>query len=359
MTGRTQVCTHDGCNRSTVARRLCGAHYQAAWKAGELGQHEPQLARKRNRVKCPADHKHADSSTCYIQHQCRCGACMDHHSAMERHRSREKAYGRFDTGLVDVEPVREHMLMLGAFGLGYKRVAKLAGLGITPVRNILWGRQEPGPRYGELQKRVKRGTAQAILAVRPDIDSLAGGALIPARGTHRRVQALVARGWSQSKICERVGMERGNFWRMMTADHVTVATHRAVAAVFDGLWNVEPPRESHRDRIACSRAIHHAAARRWLAPLAWDDIDNDVEPPIVDDEGGVDDIAVELAVSGERVRLRPAERRVAVTRLHAARLSDAAIASRLHVTDRTVFRIRQELGLEAFEFADLVQAGAA
>jgi WhiB family redox-sensing transcriptional regulator len=60
-----------------------------------------------------------------------------------------------------------------------------------------------------------------------------------------------------------------------------------------------------------------------------------------------DDVAIDLAVAGERVDLTPAERREALRRLHAARLSDPQIAERLGLHVRTVLRLRSELGLPA------------
>ena len=40
-------------------------------------------------------------------------------------------------------------------------------------------------------------------------------------------------------------------------------------------------------------------------------------------------------------------------RLHALRWSDGRIAETLHITSKTVMRIRQELGLESFEVAEI------
>ena len=271
---------------------------------------------------------------------------------MEQNRRRQKAYGRFDTGLIDAEPVREHMMMLASFGLGYKRVAALAGVGITPARNLIWGRQEPGPRYGEMQKRVKRETAEALLAVRPDTRNLAAGANVSSRATHRRLQALVAIGWSQSKLGRRIGVGQANFSTLMKAEQVTARRHLQVAALFEELWNQPPPAETHRDKIAYTRSLSYARKRRWLPPLAWDDVDTDPEPPVPDEESGVDEVRVMLAVAGERVRLTPEERRAAVVELHAARLSDPAIGTRLHCAARTVLRIRQELKLAAISADD-------
>jgi hypothetical protein len=272
------VCTVDGCEKRSIARRLCHAHYQQAWKAGELGQHVKLPPRPRKRTRCPKDHKHAAASTCFIQHQCRCTPCVEAHNARERNRQKQKAYGRFDTGLVDAEPVRQHVLELIEFGIGYKRIAMLAGVGITGVRSLVWGRQDPGPRYGEIPKRVGREKAEKILAVQPTIEHLGARRSVPGIGTHRRVQALVARGWSVTRIGRELGWEPGNFHAMMRREHVGAATHREVAALYDRLWNVEPPQEEWRDKIAHTRSLGFAKRRGWLPPLAWDDIDTDPEP---------------------------------------------------------------------------------
>lgn len=359
MSGRPQECTAGACTDKPVARRLCRAHYQAAWKAGDLGAHVKLPPRNPNPTICPPGHKHSGSLVCYNLHQCRCGDCSTHRMATEERRRKDKAYGRYDTGLVDIVPVREHLLMLGEFGLGYKRVAALAGIGITPVRNVIWGRQDPGPRKGEMLKRIKRENAEKILAVKPDISALAPGKYIPARGTQRRIQALVARGWSQTKIAERVGMTPSNFGGIQLRDQVSVATHRAVAAAYDELWSALPPKDAWRDSIAYSRSIRYARDRRWLPPLAWDDIDNDIEPPVQDEPGGIDETAVELAILGERVRLTPEERRECVKRLHAARWSDGRIAATIHCATKTVERIRAELGLAAYAQNELRDRGAA
>lgn len=278
---------------------------------------------------------------------------------MARSLKRLRAYGRFDTGLVDAAPVREHMMILAEFGMGYKRIAKLAGIGVTPTRNLIWGRQEPGPRYGEMQKRVKRETAEALLSVRPEIENLAPGANTPARGVHRRVQALAARGWSVSRVGAECGVTPANFHTMMHRDSVLKSTHDLVAAVYNRLWNVVPPHSEWREKTSYARTLKYAKVRRWLPPLAWDDIDIDVEPPVVEDIGGIDDMAVELAMHGEVVRLTSAERHEAIRRLHESRWSDSRIAEALHVADRTVWRIRRELGLVAFDQSDLLDRGDA
>lgn len=345
---RRGACSRPGCAKASVARRLCRAHYQQAWKAGDFAN-APREPRPVDRKVCPADHKHEQSSTCYIQHQCRCEPCWDATTARAKARRKEQAYGRFDTGLVPTEPVREHMMVLAEFGIGYKRAARLAGVGVTAARNILWGRQEPGPRYGELPKRTKRETAEALLSVQPTIENLADGASVPATATHRRLQALVAIGWSVSALGGLLGRSPANMHTTLTRQTMVSARfHREVAALYEQMWDTPPSRADRRAKASYSRAIQYAKERRWLPPLAWDDIETDAEPPVVEGESdGIDHVAVTLACAGERVRLSSAERRVAVTELHRSRLSDSAIAERLWITPRSVLRIRQELELPA------------
>lgn len=272
------TCTAEGCEKRSAARRLCAAHYQAAWKAGELDRHEKLPPRPRKRTRCPADHKHADASTCFIQHQCRCTPCVEAHNARERNRGKQKAYGRFDTGLVDAEPVRAHVLALSEFGIGYKRVAELAGVGTTGVRTLIWGRQDPGPRYGEIPKRIAREKAEKILAVKAVVENLGAPQPISSVGAHRRVQALVARGWSLSKIAGRLDMQIANFWKVMKSERISAGLHRRVVVLYDELWDQIPAHDAWHDAAAYTRTLNYAKKNGYLPPLAWDDIDTDPEP---------------------------------------------------------------------------------
>lgn len=303
---------------------------------------------------CPPDHKHSVNTTCYAAHACRCVPCRENQRKREVNRRKQIAYGRYDSGLVDAEPVRDHVLMLQAFGYGWKRIAEMSGVGNTAVESLIYGRKGSvgDPRHGEVLKRTTREKAEKLLAVKPDLDSLAGGARIPSRGAQRRIQALVRVGWSQSHIATLIGMETTNFPLLLKRPEVTMRVHRAIAAVFDDLWDQEPPLSNHRERQVYSRMLNHAKKRRWLPPLAWDDIDNDIEPPVSDEFAGIDEMAVELAMGGESVRLSYDERREAITRLCAVKLSDGQIAARLHIADRTVWRIRGELGIAASLGAD-------
>lgn len=172
---------------------------------------------------------------------------------------------------------------------------------------------------------------------------------ISSLGAQRRLQALIRQGWSQKKLAARLGVPPQRVYQLLREATMSPRTHQAIADVFDELWDKEPTRATTPQLIAYNRTVRYGAARGWARPLDWDDIDNDAAPAHVarpNDE--VDDMAVELAVLGESVRLTPAERRAAVRILHGYGLTDPDIANRLACSDRTVLRIRHgELHLPA------------
>ncbi|MCI4659620.1 hypothetical protein [Cryobacterium zhongshanensis] len=181
--------------------------------------------------------------------------------------------------------------------------------------------------------------------------------LVDATGTVRRLRALVAIGYSQTDLALRLGLSPVDLSALINAKRKRVPerTFSSTCLIFASLWDI-PVLDPAGERL---RRI--AKARKWAVPLAWDDIDDPAETPNVRGvkSHDLDEIAIELATRGERVRLTPAERRVAVAQLHSRRWSDMRIAVTLHITDRTVLRIRQELDLQAFDFGLLRQANAA
>jgi transcriptional regulator with XRE-family HTH domain len=184
----------------------------------------------------------------------------------QRHRVRQRAYGR--PAYVDAEPVRQHVRRLMAARLGAKRVAHLAGVAPSVVGKLLYGdpRRGMGP-----SRRIRPATAEKLLAVRAGLDNLADQTLTDATGTRRRLQALMARGWSQAKLATRLGVLPTNFSGTMEAEQVCASLVRAVRTLYDKLWDTPPPEATHRDKIAASRARNYARLRGFVPPQAWDD----------------------------------------------------------------------------------------
>jgi len=94
----------------------------------------------------------------------------------------------------------------------------------------------------------------------------------PAAGTQRRIQALMRNGWSLPLLAGRVGCSRQVLRLILhRSERVTPATAAAVRALYDDLWDQEPPRGERRQRESVTKTRKYAADRGWPPPLAWDD----------------------------------------------------------------------------------------
>ena len=214
-----------------------------------------------------ADHQHG-TYACYVQDYCRCTPCSKANSDYELERVRQQAYGRWN-GLVDAEPARRHVRELMEQGMGLKRIVAVSELSQGQLWKLLYGKKRPdGSRSAS--KRITPRVEAKILAVEVD---LADGARVDSTGAVRRIQALVALGWSQSKICIRLGVSRSNFTPIAQGARPTmlVAHDKAIRALY-AEWSMRlPPQTQWRDKIAANRARNYAKAAGWLPPLAWDD----------------------------------------------------------------------------------------
>lgn len=227
-----------------------------------------------------ARHEHGTRAA-YVLDKCRCYPCRDAAVETERERYRQQAYGRYDK-YVDAEPSRQHLRRLMDQGMGLKRIAATSDLSQGLIWKLLYGKRRADGTMRPT-KRVHRTTQARVMAVKLD---LADGALVDGTGARRRVQALVALGWSQSKIAELLQVDRSNF-NFAREDHerVTVANDRAIRALYDELSMRLPPESSHRHKIAASRSRRYAKDRGWLPPLAWNDIDDPSETPSTGEPG--------------------------------------------------------------------------
>lgn len=170
---------------------------------------------------------------------------------------------------------------------------------------------------------------------------------VDPRAVRRRLQALIARGWSLGLIGAEAGVTAGSvsLW-LRSAGPVTHSTDQTVRAIYARLWSVEPPRSTTGERYAYSRARGLAEARGYVPPLGWDDIDNDPEPPTHDDdEPVIDHAAVELAVMGHKPALTRDERDEVVRRLHPRKWADPRIARYIGCSPEAVRLSRLACGL--------------
>ena len=105
--------------------------------------------------------------------------------------------------------------------------------------------------------------------------SLAGRRANTARvsglGTARRIKALVAIGYTQADIAERIGWSPAHLSKLLDEDGmVSASTARTIDALYRQLCMTPGPSDRARQR---------AKKLGWAPPLAWDDIDDPAETP--------------------------------------------------------------------------------
>lgn len=102
--------------------------------------------------------------------------------------------------------------------------------------------------------------------------------LVDATGTHRRMQALSWLGWSIPQIAGFAGMTPGKGREILARPLVRRSTAEAVARVYEELSMTVPATGTKAERIRVAGAKTRARNRGWVGPLAWNEIDSDIEP---------------------------------------------------------------------------------
>jgi len=193
---------------------------------------------------------------------CKCAPCK---AANTRYAKLAKY--RSDQGistLLDAAPVKRHLRRLRAAGVGKRTIAARAGVSQTVVDRLL------GLNSDRPAKRVRPDIAAKILAV--TVNDRADGSLIDGTGTRRRLQALVALGYTQTDLAQRIG------WSVANLNVITLGRHPSVTCATANL--VDDLYEELSMRPGPSMRARAVARRNgWVPPLAWHDIDDLLEQP--------------------------------------------------------------------------------
>jgi hypothetical protein len=325
-------------------RHSCEKHRRGLEQARRRAQQlQPRVTRACTHPQ--TRHQHGTRAA-YVKDRCRCADCTAANTAASRTATRERTFGRWHP-YVDAGPVRDHIAAMRAAGIGVERIAQLAGLSVSHIRQLA----EYDCSGSPATQRVRPSTAAHVLRVSIDSASRAPSSRVDATGTRRRLQALIAIGWPAELLADPLGRRPNSLLRSMTGQSVTARTAYEVASLYERLWNTTPPRMTGEQRAVADAARAHAAARGWLPPLAWDDIDTDPAPPKSTASPSwphdMDEIAVERAVAGDNVSyddLTALEQQEVVRRLTARGSSIRDIAALLGTTKRTVSRRRASLG---------------
>ena len=228
-----------------------------------------------------------------------CDPCRLAWNKRQNDTRRLKAYGRWEPW-ADAQPVRDHVRTLMGEGMGYRAIAKQAGISVATIGYLLYGRDG----YGA-PAQVRTRTADALMATTLE------PWLIPATGTARRLRALAALGYTRKQLSEVIDIWESVVTELIEGRHcVTKPTAAKVAAVYSEL-SMKPG----GSRIA----VKVARQRGWAPPLAWDD--HTIDDPEASPQGMPgerwhmerhDEDAIAEALDGAQVRLTVSEKRVVV-----------------------------------------------
>lgn len=246
---------------------------------------------------------------------CGCEPCVDAGRRYERRRSKLRALGH--PAYIDASPAREHVRQVLRDGMAVRDVEALSGVNRTAIRVLLG--ETPGRKAS---KRIRPATAAALLAVEPGPREPTGDATIDGAGTRRRLQALLAHGYTGRDLTRRLRSgPNTHVLQVARASRVRADTARRARQLYAELEHTEGP---------SSRARTYYRGLGYLPPAWWD-------PDTIDDPAAEPD-GLRTYRRDDLLDDVTAPRAERVARLAARRLTPAQIAEVVGCPERYVRR---------------------
>jgi hypothetical protein len=190
---------------------------------------------------------------------------------------------------VPAGPTMEHVRRLhDEAGMSFRDISRATGtedpVHASAIADLYRG-QRAGVRSNEKVKRVRRGTAERLLAVPVPERPMEGAcAYVPVCGVRRRLQALACAGFGAMTIATFMNRDHKQVWRDMTGrrqrkgdgvQKITAANRELYAEAYTKLINTDPAHIG-ATAIAIGRAKAMAERRLWVPSHCWDEdtIDN-------------------------------------------------------------------------------------
>ncbi|MFI8535430.1 hypothetical protein ACIGMX_34935 [Streptomyces aquilus] len=219
-----------------------------------------------------------DTTTCFTKYRCRRPECVARYNANEQRRRKLRKTGAYDR-FTDAEPIRVHVQQLVAAGAAPRAIAVRAQVAIRVVFDLLplssTGARKP------LRHRLLTVNAEKLLAVTAD-DVVPQ--YVPALGTVRRLQALVADGWPMLVVAPFVGLSQSYVSALLHRDRacddlrVRGTTALSVARGYDHLRGKRPTRHgASRRTVTIARGI--GKSRGWTPTRYWDQFPGAIDDP--------------------------------------------------------------------------------
>lgn len=191
---------------------------------------------------------------------------------------------------VDAAECIAHVRALRASGMSCARLADLSGVSQARVSDIYLGKTRTWPRGGtKPMTKIRRSTRDQLLAVPPDGHHerpVRGGARVPAFGTTRRLQALVAGGFNQGWLARELTWNQGHLQLVTQGEFeargepwLYAPNRDLVTELYDRLDGVKPSEVGVTSRNE-ALALGNAAKNGYAGRGCWD-------PDTIDDPAAV------------------------------------------------------------------------
>jgi DNA-binding NarL/FixJ family response regulator len=284
-------------------------------------------------------HRRHGTRAAYTQDRCKCPSCQRANRTAQQARRRAIAYGQWHP-YADAEPVRAHLTQLLDSGISLATIAARASVSRGTLHALL------STPAAATRPRVRAGTAQRIRQVTALSQH---PALVDSTGSKRRLQALIANGWSMARLATHLHCHPSTISRLLGSSTVARNIDRAIRDLYTRLADQPVSTSTTGERTSVEAARRYADAHGWATPDQWTDIDHDLRPrsPRVDID--IDQLAISRVLDGQATQLNHRERRLATQLLTAQGLSLRDIAVRLVIHPRTVSRYRHELATRTIE----------
>jgi hypothetical protein len=165
--------------------------------------------------------------------------------------------------------VREHLKKIIGLGYGARIISQETGVPVSVIDKIMY------KVNGSTQKSVRLNNAARLLAFNPTAkrEKFDGTITenIDATGSRRRIQALVALGFSYRMLADYTGHNPGYFKDLTAAKRISLQRAADITELYEYLWNKKPLPETTAEKVSVAMAKNAALQKGWLPPMAWDD----------------------------------------------------------------------------------------
>jgi hypothetical protein len=192
---------------------------------------------------------------------------------------RKRSNGSSTTHHVEADPVRTHLRNLTELGWGAQAISKETGVPVSVIEKIAY------TVNGVPQQSVRADNAARIIDFNPTAkrDRFDGTRRenIDATGSKRRIQALVALGFSYRMLADYTGHGPSYFKDLTEAKRISRQRAAKIIELYEHLWDKTPLPDTMAQKKSVTLAKGAALKKGWLPPMAWDDggIDNpDYDP---------------------------------------------------------------------------------